>query len=147
VAKADKVSIHTYKFGGGGFIDPTKIFGGDKCTIAFAFAPKGIFIVLGPDAVTDMKAALAVKPVESPMLDIVLNPARMNKLIERSGGNALEAEKALGKEDKLISALSLKVTGGKELKVRFAINLRLLPRVIVSEFESDKPPPLPPEKR
>src|SRR5262249_9865230 len=74
-AKAGNVSIHTYKFRGGRFLDPSKVFGGDKCTVAFAFAPKGIFIVLGPDPVTVMKDALAVKPADSPVLEIVLNPA------------------------------------------------------------------------
>lgn len=139
-AKADKVSIHTYKFAAGGFLDPTKIFGGDKCTVAFAFAPKGIFVVLGPDAIDTMKTALAVKPVESPVLDVVLNPARTIKLIEKAGGNALDAEKGLGKEDKLVSALSLKIAGGKDLSVRFAINLRLIPKAFVAELESDGEP-------
>lgn len=131
--KVGKVSIHTFKLSGGGFLDPTKIFGGGECTLAFAFAPHGVFLVLGPDAVAVMKNALTVKAEESPGLDVVLNPARMSKLVQKSGGDALSAEKALGKEDKLLSALSLKVASGKELSIRFAINLRLLPRALVLE--------------
>jgi hypothetical protein len=146
-AKAGNVSIHTYKFPGGGFLDPSKYFGGANCTLAFAFAPKGVFVVIGPDAVAVMKDALSAKPADSPVLDVVLNPARMGKFVQKTGGNALDVEKALGKEDKLVSAVSLKVAGGKELSVRLAINLRMLPRAVVSESSGAKsvtepvPPP------
>jgi hypothetical protein len=142
VAKADKVSIHTYKFIGGSLFDIGKPFGGDKATIAFAFAPKGVFVVFGTDPVRVMKDALSVKPTESPVLDVVLNPARMNKFVEKAGGRALDSERALGKEDKLLSATSLRITGGKELSVKYAINLRLLPRAAaVDSFnETEKPP-------
>lgn len=145
-AKAGNVSIHTYKFSEGGLLDPTKIFGGDKCTLAFAFAPKGIFIVIGPDPIPVMKDALAAKPSDSTGFDLVINPARMGKFVEKAGGNPLEVERALGKEDKLLSAMSLKVTGGKELTVRYAINLRLIPRAaaVDSLDRTDKEPPPPP---
>jgi hypothetical protein len=148
--KAGNVGIHTYKFPGGApFLDPTKVFGGDKCTLAFAFAPKGIFLVLGPDAVAVMKDALAIKQSDAAGFDFVMNPHRMGKLFEKFGSNPLEVEKALGKEDKLLSATSFKVTGGKELTARLAINLRLLPRAIVAESieRSDKEPVPPVEKR
>ena len=89
-----------------------------------------------------MKAALVVKPVDSPVLDVVLNPARMSKLVEKGGGRALDVERALGKEDKLLSATSLRVAGGKELSVRFAINLRLLPRAAaVDSIDSEEKQP------
>jgi hypothetical protein len=153
-AKAGKVSIHTYKVPNErGFLNPAQIFGGDDCTLAFAFAPKGVFIVLGPDAIATMNGALAVKPAEGPMLDVVINPARMKKLVEKGGGNAISAEKALGKDDKLVSALSLNVSGGKELSVRLAINLRLLPRAIVADeierggVDQEPLPPVPVEKK
>ena len=130
--KLGKTSIHTYKpQGGGGFLrDVFKPFGDDRCVVAFAFAPTGVFVAVGPDPVPVMKAALAVKPAESPVLDVLVNPARMFKLVEKVGGRAADVERALGKEDKLISATSLSVTGGKELKVRYALNLRLLPRAL-----------------
>ncbi|MBN9117660.1 MAG: hypothetical protein J0I06_00565 [Planctomycetes bacterium] len=132
--KAGKVNIHTYKFAGQGFLDPSKVFGGDKCTLAFAFAPKGVFVVMGPDAVATIKDALAVKPAESPVLDVVLNPARMAKFAEKIEiGGGLETERVLGKEDKRISAASLRVTGGKELNVRLALNLRTLGRAATAD--------------
>ena len=127
-AKAGTVNIHTYKMPERDFFDFGKPFGGAKSTIAFAFAPKGIFFVLGSDPIPVIKDALAVKPAEAPALDVVVNPARMIKFVEKAEGQGHEAERALGKEDKLLSATSLRVTGGKELRVRYALNLRILPR-------------------
>jgi hypothetical protein len=141
-AKAGNVTIHTYKLPTGGFFDISKPFGGEKALLAFAFAPKGVFIVIGPDPIPVMKTALTVKPAEAPALDIVINPLRLGKLVERSGGMALDVEQRFGKEDKLISALSLRASAGKDLTVRLAINLRLLPRALVfDELEGAKVPP------
>jgi hypothetical protein len=132
--KLEKVNIHTYKFPGRGFLDPSKVFGNDKCTLAFAFAPKGVFVVIGPDAIATMKDALAVKPTESPVLDVVLNPARMVKFADKINvGGGLEVERVIGKEDKLVSVSSLRVSGGKELNVRLALNLRVLGRAAVAD--------------
>ena len=69
VAKAGTVNIHTWKMTPGGFLDVTKIFGGDDCKIAFAFAPHGVFGAIGPDAVATLKDALAVKPTAAPVLN------------------------------------------------------------------------------
>ena len=38
-AKVGTVNVHTWKLTPGGFLDFTKVFGGDDCLIAFAFAP------------------------------------------------------------------------------------------------------------
>lgn len=147
--KLEKINIHTVKLPGGGgwFGEINKPFGGDAATVAFAFAPKGVFVMVGPDAVKDLKAALVVKPEEAPVLDIVINPARMSKFVGKMEPMAaVEVEKVLGKEDKPISAVSLRVTGGKELNVKFALNLRVLPRVIATagierEERFEKVPP------
>lgn len=129
--KLEKVNIHTVKPPRGLFGNELNPFGGDSATVAFAFAPKGVFVMFGPDAVNDLKAALVAKPQEAPVLDILINPARMSKLVGKSEPMAAaEVEKVLGKEDKLISAASLRVSGGKELNVKFALNLRMLPRVL-----------------
>lgn len=148
--KLGKVNIHTYKLGADA-ADFGKPFGGDKATVAFAFAPHGVLVMVGPDPVPVMKAALAAKPVEAPVLDVVINPAKMRKFVDkvddgpRAGANV---ERALGKEDKLLSATSLHITGGKELKVRYALNLRLIPKAIAAEGINDAPPPdvAPPKK-
>ena len=66
-AKAGTVSIHTWKVPVGGFIDVSKVFGGENCLVAFAFAPHGVFAAIGPDAVGTIKDALAVKPAPAPV--------------------------------------------------------------------------------
>ncbi len=147
VAKVGNTNIHTFQLTPGGFFDITKPFGREKASLAFAFAPKGIFVTIGVNPVATMKDALAVKPADAPVLDIVLNPKRVAQLVEKGGGQALEVERALGKEDKLVSAMSLKITGGKELSVKYAINLRMLPRAIFTEsggFDGDKTEKVPP---
>jgi hypothetical protein len=134
--KLEKVNIHTVKIPGGQFLgEVNKPFGGDAATIAFAFAPKGLYVNFGPDAVKDLKAALVLKPQEAPVLDILINPARVAKFAGKMEPMAEpEVEKVLGKENKLISAASLRVSGGKELNVKFALNLRVLPRAIAGTF-------------
>ncbi|MBN9117661.1 MAG: hypothetical protein J0I06_00570 [Planctomycetes bacterium] len=130
--KAGKVGIHTFKFNGGNVPPPVKMFGEDT-TLAFAFAPKGIYVAFGPDPIAAVKDALKAKPAESAALDVLVNPARLAKMVEKGGGNPLAVERAIGKEDKLLSAGSLRVISGKELTVRFAVNLKIGPRAI---FES-----------
>lgn len=144
--KVGNVNIHTYKFPGKGFLDPSKIFGADKCTLAFAFAPKGVFVVIGPDAVATMKDALAVKPTEAPVLDIVLNPARLGKFAEKmEPGGALQTERVVGKDDKRVSVTSLRVSGGKELSVRLAWKLNVLGRAAAAdELDRTEKPEAPP---
>ena len=133
VAKAGKVSIHTWKMKQLIFWDLSTAFGGDDCQLAFAFAPGGVFLVLGPESVEVMKDALAVKAAESPVLDLVVNPARVGKFIHKAepndpSNNRIEA--MLGTENKLTSAMSMTVEGGKELRVTYKIDLRLLPRLM-----------------
>ena len=128
-AKAGKVSIHTVKLsdnGGSWFAEITKPFG-ESPTIAFAFAPNGIFIAVGPDAVDAIKDALVVKATPSPVVDIVINPARLGKFVATiSPEGQPMVEKMFGTENKPFSLMSLTVAGGKELKVRYAVNLKLL---------------------
>lgn len=141
--KLGKVNIHTYKLGADAADALGKPFGGDKAVVAFAFAPHGVFVVIGPDPVPALKAALALKPTEAPVLDVVINPAKMRKFAEKvdGPGAAGNVERALGKEDKLLSATSLNITGGKELKVRYALNLRVLPRAAAADGFPDPDAP------
>ncbi len=153
VAKGGNVSIHTLKLTPGGFIDPSKVFGGENCTIAFAFAPKGIFLAMGPEAVGTLKEALTVQAAPAPVLEFVLNPARTTKLIHKIMGpddpDIAEVEIVLGKEDKLRSILSATLEGGKELRAAVTINLRVLPRAALysaiqrSEDKKNVDPPGP----
>ncbi len=132
-AKAGNVNIHTWTIKQGGFIDVTRVFGGADCVFAFAFAPHGVFGAMGPDAVNVLKDALAVKPANSPVLDVVVNPARVRKLIAKTNVERPEdakIEAIFGKEDKLGSVLSLTVDGGQQLTAKFTLDLRVLPRLM-----------------
>jgi hypothetical protein len=127
-AKAGTVNVHTVGFGNDGFIfrELQKPFG-ESSVIAFAFAPNGVFIAYGPDAIDAIKDALVVKPVPSPLFDITMNPARLGKFVGAIEPQAQgRVEEMLGKDDKPFSMMSLTVDGGKELKVRFAFNLRVV---------------------
>jgi hypothetical protein len=154
-AKAGAVNIHTWKVTPGGFIDVTKVFGGDGCEVAYAFAPHGVLGAIGPDAVATLKDALAVKPVDSPVFELLANPSRATRLIEKVvGPNDPDIAKfaaMLGKEDKLLPALSARLEGGKELKATLTIDLKLLPRLALFEAidRANKEPvkPEPVEKR
>jgi hypothetical protein len=141
--KLEKINIHTYKFEAENIVPAGRVFGGANCTLAFAFAPKGAFLAIGPDAVKTLKAAMVVKPTPEPVLDVVLNPARLKKFMEKANrdGKADDIEKVFGKEDKLQSAMSLKVETGKQLSVKYTINLRMLPRAIaVDEVKTEEKP-------
>jgi len=106
---------------------------GKDVMVAFAFAPKAAYVAIGPGAesVAAIKAAMEAKPAPSPMLDFAMNSERFIKLV-----NAIEpqagqmAAKILGPGNKLATKLGLDVTGGKELKVKLALN----PRVFMSWF-------------
>jgi hypothetical protein len=151
--KVGGVSIHTLdisKMPGGGGREIKQLFG-ENATVAVAFAPKAVYAAIGPgdEAVKEVKAAMALKPVESPVLDVVLNPARLIKMIQAAGGDqaAGEVAKALGTDDKQFSALSLSVAGGQELKVKFGINLKLMGRIGIGGARSAPvPAPVPPPK-
>jgi hypothetical protein len=129
-AKAGTVNIHTWKPPEQFTPDFWKVFGGDDLKFALAFAPQGVFVVLGPDAVGTMKDALAVKPADYPMLDIVVNPARTAKLLKKINGdrNMARVDAVFEKEDKPASTMSMTLEGGKELKMTYKIDLRLIPR-------------------
>jgi hypothetical protein len=133
--KEGKVAIHTFKVGVGLLPAEFTLFG-ENLTVAFAFAPKAIYVAVGPDPVKTVKEALKAKPAVAPALDVVVNPARLSKFVQKAGGEGLDVEKVIGREDKLISAASLRVTSGKDLKVRLALSLRIIPRALFSSYES-----------
>jgi hypothetical protein len=143
--KEGQVAIHTYKVAPG-LIPPTFTLFGENLTLAFAFAPKGIYLSVGPDPVAAVKEALKAKPAVAPAFDLLVNPARVSKVVEKVGGNPRDFEKVLGREDKLLSAMSLRVKSGKELSVRLAIGLKVLPRVFtgLAGSAAEAPVPAPP---
>jgi hypothetical protein len=152
-AKVGAVAVHTFKIPPGDFLDPTKVFGGDNCTVAFAFAPHGVFAAMGPDAVATVKDALAVKPAPAPFFDLLINPVRTTKLIGKIVGpddpDLTNVANVLGNENKLVSVMSATVEGGKELRAAFTLNLKVLPRAAAYTAlqKSDKEPPPAPVRK
>jgi len=120
VAQVGKINIHQAKVGGLLPPEVQKVFGEDA-SLTFAFAPHGIFVAFGPDAVNTMKAALEVKKSASPAFEIVINPDRIGKLVTALGK---EAPKSFVGKDQVISALAVSIEGGKELRLRLSTNLK-----------------------
>jgi hypothetical protein len=126
-AKVGEVAVHRVPIGL--FLPPEakKAFG-DKASVALAFAPKGIYLTFGPDSLAAMKAALENKPAEAKALDVLLNPVRAGKLMTAVAKPGTEQDQRMiqnvfGGDDRLVSVYSFAVEGGKELKLRFAVNL------------------------
>ena len=129
------VSIH--KLNVGAFLPPeAQAVFGDEATAAVAFAPKGIYVVVGQDSVAGMKTALAYDPTPAKVLDVVVNPRRMAQLAEATGNDGLKTAFPLAdaKDDK-VSVASLAVDGGKSLRVKTVFNLKLVPQAKADKDE------------
>jgi hypothetical protein len=138
VAKVGKTRIHQAQIDKYLEGDAQKMFG-EGASLTFAFAPKGIFFVLGPDAISDMKSALEVKKAPSPAFEFVINPNRVNKLFTAIGQ---DVPMGLGNGDELLSVLAVSIEGGKELRLRLSNNFRIFEGV--SKLTSPaRPVPLP----
>ncbi|WP_439627791.1 hypothetical protein [Gemmata sp.] len=120
VAKVENTSIHQIKVGGLLPPEVQKVFG-EESSVALAFAPKGIYVVFGPDAVNVMKEALAVKKGPSPAFEVVVNPGRIGKLVAAAG---VELPPGFNGQDKVIQALAVSIEGGKELRIKIGTNLK-----------------------
>lgn len=141
-AKAEGVSIHTVKIPELP-AEPRKVFG-DGATVAVAFAPKGVYAAFGSDAVTAVKEALAAKPGPAAAADVIVNPSRLAKLVGAFGGNAADVAKVFGSADAPLTAFALSIDGGKELRVRLALNLKVIGSFVVAREASatfEPPPP------
>jgi len=137
-AQVDKINIHQIKVGGLLPPEVQKVFG-EESSVALAFAPKGIFVVFGPDAVNVMKTALTVKKAPAPAFEVVVNRARISKLAAAFGKEAPAGFKA---QDKLFRALAVTIEGGKELRINLSTNLQAFAGA-GTWLTSDAPPPPP----
>ena len=128
VAKANGVSIH--KANVGAFFPPEaqNIFG-DEASVAFAFAPKGIYVVAGKDSVESLKKFLAMPPKPAKVLDILVNGKKVKSLLAARGDLPPDLPQLVKDGvDGLASVVSIDVTGGKALSVKFLADLRLIPQ-------------------
>jgi hypothetical protein len=107
-----------------------KIFG--STVVYVAFGEHGIYAAVGTNALDAIKAALAAKPAAAKPLDVVVNPKRLQPLVAAGNEQAGQmAGQVLGTDDKRVSAVSVAVEGADALRVRLAVNLKLLPRAVV----------------
>ncbi|MBN9517253.1 hypothetical protein J0H58_01845 [bacterium] len=116
-----------------------KMFGGADAKLVAAFAPTAVYFAIGPDATAEVKRALALRPAEAPVVDVVINPARMRKLMTASGAPAREADgiaKTFGTDDRPVTLGHLTVTGGGELRVAARVNIRAFKDVLGREAHS-----------
>jgi hypothetical protein len=125
--KVGGVSIHTIDLGRDNDRELKALFG-QSVAVAFAFAPKAVYGAVGPgdEAVKAVKGAMALKPAPAPAFEAVLNPDRLVRMVTtmqpRAGG---EVQRMFGKDDKLGPIVFADATGGKELKVKLGVNLKL----------------------
>lgn len=93
---------------------------GEEVSLALAFTETERFAVFGPDAVAVMKEALVVAKAPAPPFEMVVNPARIGKLLAAAGGHKPPASYAA---DKPIRPIAVSVDGGTGLRVKFSIKL------------------------
>lgn len=130
-AKIGEHSVHIARLGPMLPPEAQQIFG-DEAELAIIFAPKGVYLAFGIDPVGSLRTVVNSAPQQARGLDVLVNPNRLEKLISAIGGPEAGAKIAnnIGVEDKLASALFISTEGGPELKIRFGMNLKIIPKAI-----------------
>jgi hypothetical protein len=121
VAKVGNTSIHQAKIGGLLPPEVQKVFG-DEASVTIAFAPNGIFVAFGPDAVNTMKTALEVTKAPAAPFELMVNPKKLSTLLKSFGQDVPEG---LDAKNELLPVVALTLEGGKELRLRLGTNLKL----------------------
>jgi hypothetical protein len=82
-----------------------------------------VYLAVGPDGLEQIKRATELKPSDGKRFDIVMNPAKVNKMIADFGGGGGPGngwiDAFVGKEDGLRSWSGVEVKGGKELTIKY----------------------------
>jgi hypothetical protein len=113
----------------------SRIFGDRK--VYFVFGPKAVYVAIGNGAKDALKAAINAKPAPANAFDVLVNPKRLGQVITAADpGAGAMAEKIVGNEDKTYSAYTLSITGGDALRIKFGINLKILPRFMAMSYFS-----------
>lgn len=135
VAKVGKVNIHEAPLG---VFLPTEgqtIFG-KTSSAYFAFGPHGVYVTFGPKALDAIKAAVVMKPTPAKALDVVMNPARLQKLIAAANPDSDAYAEILEKRDELYSVLFAAVEGGTELRLQFGVSIKQFFKPLVKVGEA-----------
>lgn len=137
VDKVADLNVHTVEAPpDGDYAWADRIFGERK--IYFAFGPKGVYAAIGSSAKESLKLAISAKPKPANVFDTLINPKRIGQfaaMIEPMAGEHFE--KIMGNEDKCLSGYSFSISGGDRLKLKFNMNLKILPRLMARGFESN----------
>jgi hypothetical protein len=96
-----------------------KVFG-EKAALNIAVGNKGLFLAVGPNAKSELKRAMALKPAETRAFDTLANMAKGRDLILAGGGN-LGNLQGIPVSERLISFYALDVRGGSDFKVRTSL--------------------------
>jgi hypothetical protein len=126
--KAGDIAIHTA--GINGFLpkEAQDLFG-EQAYLAFALAPKAIYVSYGPDAKAVVKEAIKAEPAQAPVVEVQFNPKKFGELMEKVDPmGAKEVKKVLGSDDKLGSLFFISVEGGERLRLSIGVNVKLIPR-------------------
>lgn len=137
VAKVGNVNIHEAPLGA--FVPPPAqaIFGKNSSAF-FAFGPHGIYVTFGPTALDAIKKAVTLEPSEAKIIDVIVNPARMQKLIAAANPDAADdVANVFDKDDQKLSAFSISVKGGTELQLTYGLNLKLIIKPIMMSRTSE----------
>lgn len=153
--KIGAVRVHVLDFAKlnqaqGAFGPEFKMFGGADAKLMVAFAPTAVYFAIGPDAAAELRRALALRPAEAPVADVVLNPSRMIKLMTVGGAPARETDeiaKTFGTDDRPVTLGHLTVTGGADLRVTGRLSIRAFKSVLGTHANStfERVEPLPPK--
>ncbi len=118
-AKIGTLSVHTAAVGSLLPPEARKLFG-EKATAYLVFAPKAVYVALGPDGMTELDRAVALKPGPARALDVLINPKKIVAMVKAAGGGDENPFlQILGDSDTLISYQYGEVHGGESLRVRF----------------------------
>ena len=78
-----------------------------------------------------LKTAINGKPGPANPFDILANPKRLGQAVAAAEPNiGPMAEKIFGNEDKVYSAYTFSISGGDALRLKFGVNLKILPKFI-----------------
>ncbi len=95
-----------------------KVFG-KNAVVRVAFGKDAVYVAVGPDGLAQIKRATELKPADGKRFDVLMNPAKVNKLIADFGGGGGPGwiDTIIGKDDGLRSFTGIAVKGGKQLTI------------------------------
>ncbi len=131
----EKVSVHRVTSEEGEGEAAKKIFGAAE--LYFVFGPKGIYFAMGPDWKESLQAAITAKAVPTKVFEVSGSPMRLGSFItavNEDAGSMIAP--ALGNDNKRVSIFSISYEGGSTMKMRMALNLKVLPKLGMAAFTS-----------